>query len=137
MIFNRIVAGLGILAGFSIIGLLIMGYVSDHWGPVGVAVVVITLFLTFVFLTVAGIFAAFGLGMAHIFGKAIGVGPLIEVMRTMRAGYNADKRMTLLDDKPEQKLLGDNWSDQGIWSSTSIPGEFKPIDHEDDGFTVR
>lgn len=137
MIFNRLMVGLGVLAGFSIIGLLVMSYVSDNWGAVGVAVVVIALFLTFIFITVALIFAVFGLGMAHIFGKAVGIGPWIEMMKTMRAGYSAERnRMTLLDSPSdhERKLLGLN-EPSADWSNMSLPGEFAPIDNDE--FTVR
>ena len=144
MIFNRLMIGLGVLAGFALIGMLIMGYVADHWGDMGVAVVVITLFLTFIFLTVGLMFLAFGLGMAHIFGKAIGISPLIELLRTMRAGYSAQKNtLTVLDEQPQQEVTPKAllpWDTQPqTWQANSRAGQLAPIsdDDDDEGFTVR
>lgn len=97
MIMNRLLTVVAIFAAIALLGFLALSYVQDAWGDIGVAVVVIFLVLTVLFVTVALIFAAFGLGLAHIFGKATDSKPLLEAIRVMRMG-GQKPTYTLLDE---------------------------------------
>lgn len=135
---SRILAAVAAVVALAFVGFLALSYVKDAWGDIGVAIVVIAIFLTFIFVVVAVIFALFGLGLAHIWGKAAGPGAVVEVARTMRAGFNADRatapKVNLLEDMSSKSLP---WPEAS--SRTQEYASWKPIHgggNDDDEITI-